>query len=264
MSLISMAVFDQEGSGRTALTEKCFQSLLNTVDFRKHRIFIIDNASCEATTKVIIDFANIIDDIAFGNFTLYRNNENVGTAKAVNQGLKERRPGENCIKCDNDVVFNQQNWIEEMDEAIRRMPSIGILGLKRKDLGENPFLETSPHFRTTLEMLPHKLGEPWMVFEKVQHGVMGTCTMYNSKLLDEIGYLHQPTVYGWDDGLISTRSTLAGFVNGFLPTIDIDHPDPGGTFYQAWKENHAQETSGASWQLDHDYKTGARPIYEEA
>lgn len=264
MALISTAVFDQEGSGRTIYTERYLQSLLDTVDFRKHRIAIIDNASCNATQEVIMEFMKIMDDKYWGQFQLFHNKENVGTAKAVNMGLKTRFPEEHCIKIDNDVEFNQVGWVDEMEEALRRKPDIGILGLKRKDLGEAPFEDIDPLWRTTLEMLPHKGGEKWMIFERCNHGIMGTCTMYNYRLLDKIGYLYQPTIYGWDDGLISTRSRLAGFVNGFLPYIGIDHIDPGNTDYQKWKENHAGETIGIASQIDADYRSGKRPIYEDA
>ncbi len=263
MSLISVAVYDLEGSGRTEITEKFFQSLIDTVDFRKHEIYIIDNNSCHATQKVILEFLKVIDDIAYQHATLIHNHENLGTAKAVNQGLRHRKPGQMTLKCDNDVIFHQQNWLEELEEAIRRQPNIGILGLKRKDLGESPN-NHSPHFRTELIDLPHNPGEKWMTFEKVTHGVFGTCTMYNHLLLDKIGYLYQPSVYGWDDGLISTRSTLAGFINGFLPHIEIDHIDPGGTFYQTWKETQAGIDSRAAWELDAAYKNGTRSIYEDA
>ncbi len=76
--------------------------------------------------------------------------------------------------------------------------------------------------------------------------------------------MYQPKLYGWDDGLISTRSELAGFINGFLPHIEIDHIDPGGTFYQTWKENHAGETGREAWETEQAYRNGSRPIYEDA
>ncbi len=186
MSLLSVAVYDLEESGRTQITERFFQSLLETVDFRKHEIYIIDNNSCNDTQKVILEFLKIVDEIAYGHAILIHNPENVGTAKAINQGLKHRKPGQMTVKCDNDVIFHQTNWLEELEEAIQREPKIGILGLKRKDLGESQHAENI-HFRSELVELPHKPGERWMIFEKVKHGVMGTCTMYNHALLDKIG-----------------------------------------------------------------------------
>lgn len=263
-ALLSIAIFDQEGSGRTELTKKTLQNLLETVDFNRHRLFLIDNASCFETKDVIAKFAGNFHSTGaypMEQLEVITNDENVGTANAVNQGLRQRREGEHCIKMDNDVVIYQQHWVDEMERAIDLEPKIGILGLKRKDLGEFPQAKNE-HFQTVLTMLPHVHGQPWVVFEAVKHGVMGTCTMFNWRLLDKIGYLYQPTLYGWDDGLISTRSKLAGFINGFLPHIEIDHIDPGGTEYTEWKAQRATEAARLAGELNREYVEGIRPIYE--
>ena len=260
-----MAIYDLEGSGRTDLTARTLECLLKTVDFNDHRLFLIDNNSCLETKDVLAKFAGNFCDVGIyptDRLTIITNDENVGTAKAVNQGLKKRLPGENCIKMDNDVIVHSVNWVDELDECIARDPRIGIVGLKRKDLGENPINEEL-HWRTSLKMVPHERGQRWITFEQVKHGVMGTCTMFSSALLDKIGYLYQPTIYGWDDGLISTRSTMAGFINGFLPHIEIDHIDPGGTDYTKWKSDHAGETVTLAGVLESEYKNGTRPLYEE-
>jgi hypothetical protein len=149
-----------------------------------------------------------------------------------------------------------------LEAAIARDPNIGIIGLKRKDCWENP-AHPEPFYRSTLEMLPHVAGEPWMVIEKVRH-VMGTCQMFNSALLDKIGYLYQPRLYGFDDCLAATRSEVAGFYNAFLPHIEIDHIDTGETAYQGWKEKHSGEDMAAFNSITQAYREGRRPIYEEA
>src|SRR6185436_9626949 len=113
------------------------------------------------------------------------NEQNVGTAKAINQAWKLREPGENCLKVDNDIEIFHQDWIEEMEEVFRRDESIGLVGLKRKDCEERP---DHPEFslKSTLMMLPHKPGERWIVVERAKH-VMGTCHVVSSKLIDRIG-----------------------------------------------------------------------------
>lgn len=175
-----MAVYDQEGTDRPIYTRDTLRSLLDTVNFHKHRIFIIDNNSCDQTKKFLAEFAGNFSSVGPyppDHLVIIHNTENVGTAKAVNQGLKHREPGENCIKMDNDVVIHYTNWIEEMEEAIERLPKIGILGLKRNDLIESPTCK-DPAWRSILYELPHQPGQRWLYFERVR-GVMGTCTMYN-------------------------------------------------------------------------------------
>jgi GT2 family glycosyltransferase len=252
MSVISMAVHDTEENGRSAFTRRTLQSLSETVDWSKHRMFIIDNGSCKETKTIITSGILPKQPVVI---TL---DANIGTAEALNLAWKERNPGEHCIKIDNDVVIHSAGWVEEMEDAVRRNPLIGQVGLKRKDCMEGP--ERTDWYRSELIMLPHESGECWIIAEKCNH-IMGTCVLHSSALLDKVGYLKQPGLYGFDDSFMSLRSQLAGFINIFLPHINIDHIDPGGTDYTTWK----QEAAAARWAEYHKavagYRDGSLPLY---
>jgi len=260
--LLAMAVHDLKDSGRTELTDRCLRSLLNTVNFNVHKLFIIDNASCEATHTVYKKFSHeFTQKFNPSNLTILFNEENYGTAKAINKAWIYREPGQHCIKMDNDVEYNCTGWVEEMVACIEREPKIGICGLKRKDCWEYP-THSDPNLRSQLIMLPHVPGEKWLVVEAVNH-VIGTCQMYSSALLDKIGYLYQPSLYGWDDVLAAQRSHLAGFWNVFIPTFDIDHIDPGGTPYTGWKHQESGAVMQELERVQKAYADGSRPIYEQ-
>jgi GT2 family glycosyltransferase len=252
MALISLAVWDTEENGRTEYTAKTLETLYLTVNTRKHRIIIVDNGSCEATQKLLNKAARI---------EVIRLHENIGTAKAVNKAWQLRKPNENCVKMDNDVVIYSRDWVEDMERAIKLDPAIGIVGLKRKDCWEEP--SRTDFYKSSLEMLPHVPGEPWLVVERVNH-VMGTCQMFSSALLDKIGYLYQPRLYGFDDALAAIRCQVAGFYSCFLPHIEIDHIDTGATEYQGWKEKHAGEDMAEYNRLKNGYLSGTIPVYSEA
>jgi GT2 family glycosyltransferase len=252
MALIAMAVFDTEENRRTEYTAKTLETLYLTVNTRKHRIIIVDNGSCEATQNLLNKAARI---------EVIRLHENIGTAKAVNKAWQLRKDGEHCIKMDNDVVIHSRNWVEDMERAIKLDPTIGIVGLKRKDCWEEP--SRNDFYKSSLEMLPHVPGEPWVVVERVNH-VMGTCQMFNFALLDKIGYLYQPRLYGFDDALAAIRCQVAGFYSCFLPHIEIDHIDTGATAYQGWKEKHASEDMAEYNRLKNGYLSGTIPVYSEA
>jgi len=251
MALIAMACHDTEENGRSELTMKTIDSLCATVDFDKHRLIIVDNNSCWKTKWMLVSagiWANII--------TLQ---ENIGTARAINKAWALRRPGEHCIKMDNDVVINHAGWVDEMEAAINRDPLIGQVGLKRKDCWEWPGHE-SEDYKSTLQMLPHAPGEAWIVVEKVKH-VIGTCVMHSAALLDKVGYLFQFGKYGYDDVIMSHRAHLAGFYSCFLPHINIDHIDPGQTEYQSWKEKHSGQYTQQVIELVRAMYNGTKPIY---
>jgi GT2 family glycosyltransferase len=232
MALIAMAVYSTEENKKDEQFERTLESLSKTVDFTKHRLMLSVNAFTDNTIIIIGKHANIIDKIL-------TNDENIGTARAINKLWALRKPREHCIKMDDDIVINNAGWVDEMEWAIHKDPLIGQIGLKRKDCWEWPG-HAEEDWQSELMMLPHIPGEPWVIVEKVKH-VIGSCVMHNSALIDKVGYLYQPALYGYDDVIMSHRSLLAGFYNCFLPHVNIDHIDPGTTPYQDWKHKHSAE-----------------------
>lgn len=258
MALICMAVYDTEENQRTDLTARTLESLLATVNWSRHRLVIIDNNSCEKTKALYEHYA--LGNSFNGNATVIYNEKNVGTAKAVNQGLLLRQPSEFCIKMDNDVEVFKSGWVDEMEEVITRMPKIGILGLKRRDLEESVYAINTDQ-RSKLVEVPHERGQKWYVFEQARM-VMGTCTMFNPALLDRIGYMYQMDgLYGFDDSLMCVRAEVAGFVNGFHHGVDIDHIDPGTTEYQKWKERYAGDMLLKFAEAEQSYRSGVKDIF---
>lgn len=254
-----MAVYDTEENKRSELTYRTLRHLGETVDLTKHRLILVDNNSCPESKEIIQDFFDGCDGKMFVTITLP---ENIGTARAINQAWRLRQPGEHCIKMDNDIIINSSGWVDELEESIRRDPAIGQIGLKRKDCWEWPGHEHTD-WRSELHMLPHVPGEPWKIVEKVKH-VIGSCVMHNAALLDKVGYLYQPSLYGYDDVIMSHRTHLAGFYSCFLPHINIDHIDPGDTPYQGWKERHSAEQTQTVIDLVHEMYNGTKPIYYNA
>lgn len=251
--LIALTVYSTPENGKDEQLRRTLASLDNTVDFDRHKLIISVNGRTETTDTVLNMYSGIID-------LIIDNKENIGTAKAINRAWLHREIDQHCIKMDDDVVIHSKDWVEEMIEAISIEPKIGIIGLKRKDLIENTN-HPDTNYRSQLIQLPHEPGARWIVIERAR-GIMGTCKMVNSKLIDKIGYLYQPSVYGFDDSIYSFRSDMAGFINCFLPHINIDHIDPGGTDYTEWKRVHAGEKIAAANALVLQYANGERPIYE--
>ncbi len=252
MALIAMAIYSTEENGKDEYLEKTLKSLSETVDFSKHRLQLSINAFTLKTIDIIKMYQGIIEHTYF-------NEKNLGTAEAINIVWKTRRPGENAIKMDDDVVIHHKDWIYLMEEAIRRDPQIGQIGLKRRDCLETPWNKDS-FYQSFIRMLSHKPGEKWITVEDVNH-VMGTCVMHSSALLDKIGYLWQPGLYGFDDSFMSLRSRLSRFTNSFLTAVDIEHIDRGDTNFQKWKE----QAASAKWQAYQDahreFTTKTRSLY---
>jgi len=265
--LIAMAVWDTEENRRTWMTRATLESLAVTVDWSKHRLIVVDNGSCKKTQELlwwgmqeaVATWGRASRHKTCPPFILIRNDENRGTANAINQALQQRVPGENCVKMDNDVVIHQAGWADWMEDVFARDSNIGICGLKRKDLLETPWSD-EPEYKSTICMLPHEAGQRWLVVERVRH-VIGTIQGYSSALLDKIGYLVQPSLYGFDDSLAAVRAKMAGFQSVFLHGFEIDHLDPGGDAYCQWKLDQAAKHFAAVNSDVVLYEAGIKDVY---
>lgn len=174
---------------------------------------MVINNSCSDETETFLDSIQAEFDV---NMTVLHLKENVGTARGINMAIAVREPGEIVIKTDDDLTWCEKGWVERMESAMTG--EIGILGLKRDDVyGE----------------MVEDGGLLWC------HDIMGTCTAYNPLMLDKVGFLSQPSVYGFDDTIFSVRSEAAGFRNAFLKDERIVNLDEGGTGYTEWKKQEA-------------------------
>jgi GT2 family glycosyltransferase len=258
MALIAMAVYDPPGECRGDLLFPCLHSLAKTVNFQKHRLFIINNGVCP---KCLNELRLVVSGFAVQNAGIIGEGKNVGTARAINQAWKFRNPGENAVKVDSDVLIRDTGWVDAMEDAIAQEPRIGQIGLKRPDLAENPWAPEGDWSHSKLLMLPHKPGQRWLTVETVNH-VMGTCVMHSAALLDKVGFLYQMGgVYGGDDADMSCRSQMAGFINCFLCNYHIEHPDNGDTSYDNWKRLYVGDNYHLLMENMEGYRSGAIPLH---
>jgi glycosyltransferase involved in cell wall biosynthesis len=253
MALIGMVVYSTAENGKDKYLKQTLESLRKTVDFKRHKLVLSVNGYTKDTELIMLDQKNIL-----GPPVIF-NGENLGTAGALNKVIALRNPGEHVIKIDDDVVIHNPGWADLMEEAVSIDPTIGIIGLKRKDLIQTPW-HPDPQYRSELFLLPHTPGHKWITIERTPD-VIGTCTLFNSLLLDKIGYSRQPGKYGFEDNLMCHRSHLAGFYNCFLNHIDIDHIDEGAPEYSEWKAKHSAELFPEYHKLVHAMIKGEEPIF---
>jgi len=253
--LIAACVYHTKENNRLPIIKSWYANLCIGAVFNEDvRIFIYDNSPVSIIEELKL-FNN--KNVTF----LGGDGNNLGTAEGINKCWKHAQEGEYLVKMDDDVIIHHSAWYEQMAEAMERMPELGILALKRKDLTECP-THPNPDGRTELLMVPQKKGERWFVVEQVKN-VFGTVQMYSPALFKEIGYMQQIGLYGFDDYLMSVKCYAAGFIGAFLPHIEIDHIDVGGNEYTDWKRNAAASVINEVMILADKYKKGLEPLYYE-
>lgn len=259
-SRIIITVYAPTDSPKIGYAQRTLDNVLSHTDFVNNELFISDNGSCQEMLNYYAYFKEQFE-LSWNpeNLTVCLNGKNLGTSGGVNMGIRGRKPNQFVIKRDDDTIIEDYNWVERMEECYNRFDNLGILGLKRNDLIQHPDHETED-YRTVIKYLKHERGDTWIPIELCKD-IIGTCTMFSPQLLDRLGYSIQPSEYGFDDVLWSVRSSMAGFVNAFLPSIGIEHIDTGIGEFVLWKQRHAGEIMGEFSEMAQDYKIGVRDVY---
>lgn len=262
MALLAMVCNDTAENNRSWMTNATLQSIHATVDWSRHRLFVVDNGSVRQTEDIIEYWRKRIP-----HMQVIYNDDNRGQALATNQAWLHRRisgsdgPDEHVARCDNDIVFRTPGWLNILEDCVAHDPTIGIIGCKRKDILDSPNAPDGCWSKTSLKMLPHALGEQWMAVEPIAH-VLGACQLTNAALLDKIGYLFQfGLTFGFEDCLTAVRCKMAGFYSCYAHGIEIDHIDPAAGPYQDWKNKVSGENMATFDRIVKEYQSGERSIF---
>lgn len=101
-------------------TEQCLAELSRVTSGISYEVIVVDNHSTD-------DTAQFLDQLG-GDIQIIRNSENLGFAKACNQGARAAR-GRFLVFLNNDTI-PLENWLAALVEEVTSHPDVGIVGSK--------------------------------------------------------------------------------------------------------------------------------------
>jgi FkbM family methyltransferase len=102
------------------LTEQCLTELAKVTSGISYEVIVVDNHSTD-------DTAHFLNQLS-GDIQIIRNSENLGFAKACNQGARAAR-GRFLIFLNNDTI-PLNNWLAALVTEVTSHPEVGIVGSK--------------------------------------------------------------------------------------------------------------------------------------
>ena len=202
-----------------------FETLLIQSRFIEE-IILIDNASTDGSVEFIEEF---ISSSSYPiKIVLIKNEENLGFAPAVNQGIRQAK-SEYIYSLNNDVEL-EWNALEEivkaMDDSI--------------DLGENPFSIQSKMIRHDNRSLMDDAGDEYTILswtKKLGDGqpiercnekreIFSSCAgaaLYRKSILEEIGLFDDDFFAYVEDIDLAYRAQIYGYRNYFCPSSIVYH-----------------------------------------
>ncbi len=189
------------------LLPACIESLLaQEVDIQ---IIVIDNASTDATV-------DMLRHRCYRDLELVANRENVGFARACNQGLRSSRAGLVLFLNPDTVV--QPGCFAAIFDYMTANPGIGLAGtaILDPDMRPHPSVEydyPGHHYvRDELAGLPGDIA--WL---------LGASLVGRTALLQEIGGFDEDFFLYGEDIDLGLRMRKAGYPLGFIPKARVVH-----------------------------------------
>jgi GT2 family glycosyltransferase/thioredoxin-like negative regulator of GroEL len=105
---------------RYELTRQCLEALAKTTDDVSWELIVVDNHSTDETASFLSTLG--------GDVQIITNQENLGFAKACNQGARAAR-GKYLVFLNNDTI-PQPHWLAPLVREVEEHPEVGIVGSK--------------------------------------------------------------------------------------------------------------------------------------
>lgn len=202
---------------RRDLLAECLRAL-QAQTYERFEVIVVDNGSRDNTAAMIRD--------VFGEkIRVIRNEENLGYARAVNQGFAAAG-GVYIATLNNDAVADPE-WLSEMVRAAESDPEIGMVASKIVSYDDPHVIDG-----TGLLLYPDgssrargRLEEDCGQYDKLTEALLpsGAAALYSRAMLRQIGY-HDETFFAYcEDTDLGLRARLAGWKCAFTPGAVVRH-----------------------------------------
>lgn len=187
-------------------TKNCIESIIKNTEY-PYRLIITDNGS-EAETKEYLESLKDDPRLKTHDYTLIRNEENLGATKALNQGL-ELSKGKYAMILNNDTIMTK-GWLAEMVNIAELSDDIGIVNPNSNNLGNRV------PWWTSLDRYAEKLMERCKGQHMEMATAVGFCYMIKRDVIDKIGILREEYGLGnFEETEYSIRAVHAGYKSVF-------------------------------------------------
>ncbi|MGL4670379.1 MAG: glycosyltransferase family 2 protein [Methanobacteriaceae archaeon] len=222
----------------------CFESIKPQLT-NDYEVIIVDNGSSDGSVNFIK--SNYILDYGYNRFSLIENNDNLGFAKAVNQGIKAAK-GEFVFLLNNDVELDE-NCLENIVKCANKINSnkntnFFAIGAKMLQFKNRNLIDDAGDEYNLLAWTK-KVGEGKIASKYNNNyeifSACGGAALYNRSVFKEIGYFDEKFFAYMEDVDISYRAQINGYSNYFCSDAIVYHigSASSGSRYNEFKINLA-------------------------
>jgi hypothetical protein len=252
---------------RWALTRRCLDSLRAT-DLTDAEVVVVDNGSTDETPAALA---------SYGWVKVIRNPTNLGYVGGNNAGIRAADPASDLVLLNNDLVFEQHDWLQRLRACAHSADDVGVVGCRQvlpdgRLLHAGTFILPDTMWGQQIGALEKDVGQ-YTTTREVQ-GVVFACAYLRRETLSAVGDLSEDFESYFEDTDYCLRARRAGFRTLYCGEVTIVHDEHGSTadrefervkkfrrsravFHRKWKrELDGRYSRAILWQSIMNFPTG--------
>jgi GT2 family glycosyltransferase/Flp pilus assembly protein TadD len=246
------------------LTERCLSELAKVTSGTSYEVIVVDNNSTDDTSEFL--------DQLSGDIRIIRNSENLGFAKACNQGARAAR-GRFLIFLNNDTV-PLENWLTALVAEVTSHPDVGIVGSKL--LYEDDTIQHAGVVFARAGLLPYHLyrhvhrDHPAVNRRRIFQSVTAACMLIRREIFETMGGFDEGFQNGFEDVDLCLKVSDKGWKIVYQPLSVLYHLEsqtPGRKAQEQANAIRFLSRWGQRWSLaDEDlyyYEDGYVPVHRK-
>ena len=236
---------------RCELTRACIEALTKTIDQISWELIVVDNHSTDETTAFLSTLS--------GDVQIIHNQDNMGFAKACNQGAQAAR-GKYLVFLNNDTI-PQPDWLRPLVSEVEEHPEVGVVGSKLL------YADGSIQHAGVVFMRSHLI--PYHIYRGVLNtipavnqrrefqAVTAACMLVRRELFEGVQGFHEGFSNGFEDVDLCLKVREKGYHVIYQPRSVVYHLEsqtPGRKDFDVSNGRLLEERWGDHWWLgDEDF-----------
>lgn len=236
---------------RLNLTRDCLTALAQIQDQPNYEVIVVDNGSTDGTQEFLQSLS--------GDVQVITNQENLGFARACNQGAQAAR-GKYLVFLNNDTI-PQPQWLKPLVSEIEEHPEVGIVGSKLLYADGSVqhagvvFMRSRRSAYHIYQSAPN--SSPAVNQRREFQAVTAACMLVRRELFEEVRGFDEQFVNGFEDVDLCLKVREKGYHVVYQPRSVLYHLEsqtPGRKDHDAHNSRLLEERWGSHWWLgDEDF-----------
>ncbi len=229
---------------RCELTRECLEALTKTTDGVTWELIVVDNHSTDETATFLSTLG--------GDVRIISNEENLGFAKACNQGARIAK-GKYLVFLNNDTI-PQPGWLAALAAEVDSHAEVGIAGSKL--LYPDGTIQHAGVVRDSQHLVPYHIyksvaGDHSAVNQRREFQIVtAACLLIRRSLFEEVGGFDEEYVNGFEDADLCLKVRERGYAVVYQPRSVVVHLENQTSGRKAHEEENASrflDRWGTQW-----------------